>query len=353
MHRVRRYGLTRFDVELDRQIGDSQVSTRQLSMGVIELEDDAGNVGTGFFHSVTNPLPSLPELQAQFERELAGHVVGACPFSWVNRVERPRGGNVRPSIFHPGVEQAMWDLQGQILGLPLYQLLGGDRHKVPAYASGLEFHLDDDDTTEFYRRARAAGFTTFKVKVGHSDVDRDIRRLQLVQEVVGRDCRLMADANEAWSPKEAIRRVHAFSDAGVPLYWIEDPCLRDDFDGLRSIARALPDVLVNSGEYLDVSGKRRLIERRAVDVLNIHGSISEALKIGWLAAEAGLPVSVGNTNFEIGVHIAAALPEVGWVEYSSLSYNHLIEAPVEFCDGHALLPDRPGHGLRLAASPGR
>lgn len=350
MHSVRSYVLRRFDVELDRTIGDSQVSTRYLSLGVIELEDDAGRVGTGFFHSVTHPLPSLPELQAHFSRELVERVIGASPFAWVNRLERPRGGNIRASIFHPGVEQAMWDLQGQILDLPLYRVLGGDRDRVPAYASGLEFHLDDDDATAFYARARDAGFSTFKVKVGHPDIEWDIRRLQLVQKVVGAECRLMADANEAWSPKEAIRRLHAFRDAAVPLYWIEDPCLRDDLDGLRSISRALPDVLVNGGEYLDLSGKRRLIERHAVDVVNIHGSIGEALKIGWLAAEHGLPVAVGNTNFEVGVHIAAALPEVAWMEYSFLSYNHLIDTPIEFRDGYALLPDRPGHGLELAAS---
>lgn len=59
-------------------------------------------------------------------------------------------------------------------------------------------------------------------------------------------------------------------------------------------------------------------------------------------------VPVGNTNFEIGVHIAAALPEVTWLKYSFLSYNHLLATPIEFCDGYALVPDRPGHGLRLA-----
>jgi L-alanine-DL-glutamate epimerase-like enolase superfamily enzyme len=242
----------------------------------------------------------------------------------------------------------MWDLQGQILGLPLYRLLGGVRQRVPAYASGLEFHLTDDQVADFYARARAAGFSTFKVKVGHPDVDWDIRRLRLVQETVGRECQLMADANEAWAHKEAIRRLSAFHDAGVPLYWIEDPCLRHDFDGLRSISEAVPDVLVNAGEYLNLSGKRELLERGAVDVLNVHGSIGDAMKAGWLAAEHGVPISVGNTNFEIGVHIAAALPEVTWLEYSFLSYNHLLETPIEFCDGYALVPDRPGHGLRLA-----
>lgn len=353
MYRVEHYTLIRLEVGLDRLIGDSQISTRQLSLGVLELRDNQGRVGTGFFHSVTAPLPSLSELESRFQWELAGDLIGANPFSWTNRLERPRGGNIRASLFSPSVEQAMWDLQGQILETPLYRLLGGSRQKVPAYASGLEFHLTDDEVCAFYAMAKGVGFQAFKVKVGHPDLGWDIRRLQLVRDTVGPDCQLMADANEAWSPKEAIRRLYAYHDAGIPLYWIEDPCLRDDFVGLRRISEAVPFTLVNGGEYLDLSGKRQLIEQQAVDVLNIHASINDALKIGWLAAEHGIPVALGNTNFEIGVHIAAALPEISWLEYSFLSYNHLLETPVQFQDGCALLPERPGHGLRLAETARR
>jgi L-alanine-DL-glutamate epimerase-like enolase superfamily enzyme len=353
LHRIENYKLTRFVVELDRTIGDSQISTTQLSLGVLELEDNTGLVGTGFFHSVAGPLPSLVELEAWFQRELADDLIGASPFSLSNKLERPRGGNIRTSIFRPSVEQALWDLQGQALGLPLYRLLGGVRDKVPAYASGLEFHLEDEQVSAFYSKAKQAGFSAFKVKVGHPDLDWDVRRLKLVQDVVGPDCQLMADANEAWSPKEAIRRLHAYQGAGVPLYWIEDPCLRDDFEGLRSISQAVPFTLVNSGEYLSLSGKRQLVEQRAVDVLNVQGSVNDALKIGWLAAEHGIPVAIGNSDFELGVHIAAALPEVNWLEYSFLPYNHLLEQPIQFEDGYALLPDRPGHGLRLAEAARR
>lgn len=346
MHSVQHFGLARFDIELDRIIGDSQVSTRRLSMGVVELEDGEGRIGTGFFHSVIEPLPSLDDLRERFRYEYAERLIGADPFGWNNRVRRPRGGNMRISIFDPSVEQAMWDLQGQILGIPLYALLGGRDRRVPAYASGLEFHLDDDEVIEFYLRAKADRFTMFKVKVGHPDLDCDLRRLQLVRDTVGEGCQMMADANEAWSPKEAIRRLRAYEDAGIALHWIEDPCLRDDAEGLRTISRAVPTVLVNGGEYLDLSGKRRLIETGAVDIVNVHGSISDGLRIGWLAAEHGIPISIGNTNFEIGVHIGAALG-ASWIEYSYLSYNHLLETPVEFRDGYAFAPDRPGHGLRL------
>jgi L-alanine-DL-glutamate epimerase-like enolase superfamily enzyme len=158
----------------------------------------------------------------------------------------------------------------------------------------------------------------------------------------------MIDANEAWSPSEAIRRLHAYRRAGLEFLWVEDPCLRFDFDGLREIMRAVPFTLVNTGEYLGLSDKRRLIEAGAVGMLNIHGHITNSLRAAWLAGEHGLPVSIGNTNFEVGVHLAAALPGGPWLEYSFPNWNELVETPVRFENGCAFAPEVPGHGLRLS-----
>jgi L-alanine-DL-glutamate epimerase-like enolase superfamily enzyme len=72
------------------------------------------------------------------------------------------------------------------------------------------------------------------------------------------------------------------------------------------------------------------------------------MRAAWLAAEYGLEISLGNTSFEVGVHLAAALPECRWMEYSFQNYDHLLAQPVERRDGFALAPDRPGHGLTLA-----
>ncbi len=344
------YQITRFDFPRDRVIGDSQVRSERVSLATLELITKQGHVGLGFFFNNFFPLPALTELKRWFEVEIAPQVLGQNPFSLTNRLARPRGGNIRSWPYHidQAIDQALWDMQGKVLDLPLYRLLGGQEKRVPAYASGLGFHLSHTEIASLFRQAVQRGFNAFKVKVGHCDLAWDLTRLTHVVEVVGTEARLMIDANEAWSPKEAIYRLHAYREAGFNIYWVEDPCLRDDFAGLAQVAQAAPFCRLNTGEYLSLHDKHKLIEHRAVDILNVHGHINDTLKAAWLAAEYGLPVSLGNTPFELGVHLAAALPEVDGIEYSFMNYNHLLQEPVQFIDGYALAPDRPGHGLTLS-----
>ncbi len=268
----------------------------------------------------------------------------------LNRITRPRGGNNRalPFNFAEAINQALWDLHAQQLGLPLYHLLGGTDTRVRSYASGLDFHLSDDDFQAFFAATKAKGFDAFKIKVGHPDAAWDLHRLKLLTEVVGADATIMVDANEAWTPKEAIRRLHLYRDAGFPILWIEDPCLRDDYEGLRQVGEAVPFAHLNTGEYLNLHQKRHLIEARAVDILNVHGTVSDVMKAGWLAAEYGVEVSLGNTSMELGVHMAIALPECRWLEYSFHNNAFLLETPVRVEAGWAYAPEGPGHGLRLS-----
>ena len=345
------YQITRFDFPRDRVIGDSQVRSERISLATLELITKQGHVGLGFFFNNFFPLPALAELKRWFEVEIVPHVVGQNPFSLTNRLARSRGGNIRALPYHvdQAIDQALWDMQGKVLDLPLYRLLGGREKRVQAYASGLDFHLSHEGAASLFQQAAQMGFKAFKVKVGHRDLAWDLARLAHVVEVVGVEARLMVDANEAWSPKEAISRLHAYREAGFNIYWVEDPCLRDDFVGLAQVAQAVPFCRLNTGEYLSLHDKHKLIEHRAVDILNVHGHISDTLKAAWLAAEYGLPISLGNTPFELGVHLAAALPEVEGIEYSFMNYNHLLQEPIQFIDGYAIAPDRPGHGLTLSA----
>jgi len=342
------FKITRYEFPRNRVIGDSQVRIDMHYIGTLELTCGDRHVGLGFFGGLLSPLPPLVELERVFSTEVWPGLKGQDPFALLNRRSRPRGGNIGASRFAEAVDQALWDLQGKILEMPLYRLLGGTDNRVHAYASGLDYHLTLDETTRFFADAAARGFRAFKIKVGHPDLAWDLERLGAISAAVGAGATLMVDANEAWSPKEAIRRAHAYRDAGFQIYWIEDPCLRDDFDGLATVAREVPFSHINSGEYLDLHGKRLLMEHRAVDILNVHGQISDTRLAAWLAAEYGIPVSLGNTFFELGVHLAASLPEQPWMEYSFQDYDVLVEQPVEFRDGYALAPERPGHGLVLS-----
>jgi L-alanine-DL-glutamate epimerase-like enolase superfamily enzyme len=353
--RIVDFRLTRFQFRRDRIIGDSQVHIADANYGALELIADDGKVGLGFFHALLTPLPSLDEIERLFREEAWRRLEGEAPAALVNRVQRPRGGNIRRAAlpFDEAVNQAAWDLCGKELGLPLWRLLGGRGARVRAYASGLDFHMSDAEFTAFFQRAAAAGFRAFKIKVGHPDAEWDLNRLRLLRAAVGDASQAMVDANEAWSPKEAVRRLDLYRRAGFDLLWVEDPTLRDDFEGLREIRAGAPFVHVNSGEYLDLHGKRMLIEARGVDILNVHGHVSDTMRAGWLAAEHGLPVSLGNTTLELGVHMAVALPGVEWLEYSFQNYNHLVEEPVEIRDGYAYAPARPGHGLVLSETARR
>lgn len=341
------YKLHRLRLPLQPPIGDSQVFFDEHWISVLELLTDDGLTGVGFQLRQGMPTPSLAEQIAQFKFGHWKELKGANPFGVGMRISRPRGGNVGAGEFSLAIETAVWDLMAKAVHLPLYRLLGGTDPKVRAYGSTLDFHLSDADFRQRLGDFQNMGFRAVKTKVGHPDIAWDLRRLGIVLEVFGPDVDLMIDANEAWSPKEALRRANVFHNEGFEVFWIEDPITRDDHAGYAKLCSQIPFARINTGEYLGFGGKRRLLEAHAVDVLNVHGSIAMSRAAAYLAGDYGIPVSLGNTLLEIGVHLAASLPECLYLEYSDLSWNQLAKDPVRFEAGYAFAPDCPGHGIEL------
>jgi len=348
--RITEFRITRFQFARDRVIGDSQVRADDVNIAALELIADTGAVGLGFIQTLFFPLPDQAEIERVFRSEVWPGLEGQPPAALVHRVGRPRGGNQRAYSlpFHEALQVALWDLAAKEVNLPLHVLLGSRRDKVEAYASGLDFHLSDDEFAAFFRHADAIGYRAFKIKVGSPDFDWDMNRLRILKENVRKDALFMIDANEAWGAKEALVKLTAIRDAGYELLWVEDPILRNDHHGLKMLKDAANWTLINSGEYLDANGKRLLMEADATDILNVHGQVTDVMRIGWLAADRGVPVSLGNTFLEVGIHMACALPEVQWLEYSFQNFDHLVDETVLIKDGWAYAPNRPGHGLVLS-----
>jgi L-alanine-DL-glutamate epimerase-like enolase superfamily enzyme len=344
------FRITRFQFPRDRVIGDSQVRTDEVHLATLELIGERGETGLGFMQSLFHPLPAEKEIERTFREECWPSIEGQHVESLAHAVRRPRGGNVRRMglPFEEALQHAVWDLFAKSVHMPLWKLLGAQRREVNAYASGLDFHLSDEDFQRLFTQAAAQGFRAFKIKVGHLEVERDLHRLALLKKVVGPGALVMVDANEAWTPKEAVRNLTLMQRAGHEIYWIEDPILRDDFAGLKLIQDQCGPTLLNAGEYLDLSGKRKLLEARVCDLLNVHGQVTDVMRIGWLAADMGARISMGNTFLELGVNMALALPGVEWLEYSFQNFEHLVEQPFEIRDGRIFGSEAPGHGLVIS-----
>ncbi len=350
-HRIATYKLTRFQYPRDRSVGDSQVLTTEINVAAIELIDAGGRIGLGFAQSLFSLLPDPAEIERIFLEQAWPGLEGKLPSALALAVRRPRGGNVRRMTlpFEEAIQQAVWDLLAQQQGVPLWQMLGAERQSVPAYASGLDFHLSDHAFSELFGNAAEQGYRGFKIKVGHPELERDLHRLNLLRQAVGPERPVMIDPNEAWNAQQAIDALAIFERAGHRIFWVEDPVPRDDIDGLKMIRR-LGLTRVNAGEYLDLSGKRRLLEQRACDMLNVHAQVGDVMRAGWLASEHNVEVTLGNSFLEIGVNMALALPGVRWLEYSFQNFDHLVEETFPIRDGMIFGSDRPGHGLRLSAA---
>ncbi|WP_425052802.1 mandelate racemase/muconate lactonizing enzyme family protein [Psychromarinibacter sp. S121] len=347
---LKHFRLTRFQFGRDRVIGDCQVRFDTFHGFALELTDAEGRTGLGFGHSMWEAVAPQAELEARFARAVWPDLDGRTPGALIHRIERPRGGNQRDATvgFGEALQIALWDLAAKQAGLPMADFMGGTRRRAPVYASGLDYHLSDAEFSSFFARAAELGFRAFKIKVGNPDPAWDLHRIELLRDVVGPEAGVMIDANEGWSAKEAAARLSMFHKAGHDFIWVEDPILRNDFEGLRALSAACPWTQINSGEYLDVSNRARLLMTRSTDIINVHGRVTEVMHTGWLAAELGIPVALGNTTLEIGVHAACALPEVPWMEYSFQNYDMLVETPFHIEDGFIHVPDRPGLGLTLS-----
>jgi L-alanine-DL-glutamate epimerase-like enolase superfamily enzyme len=352
--RLADYRVTRFQFERDRPVGDSQIRIDEVWVAALELIDENGRVGLGFAQSLLTPLPEIAEIERVFAEEAWPTLVGSDPAALVLAVKRARGGNVRQMglPFEKGLQDAVWDLLAKQMGLPLWRMLGAERQAVPVYASGLDFHLSDHDFQELFGSAAEQGFCGFKIKVGHPDVERDLHRLGLLRQATGGRGPVMIDANEAWTAQEAVEAIRLFQKEGHKIFWAEDPVARDDIGGLQMLRR-LGLTRINAGEYLDLGGKRRLIDAQACDMLIVNGPTGDGMRAGWLANDANVEVTLGNTFLEIGVNVALALPGVRWLEYSFQNFEHLVEAPFEIVEGHMHARDVPGHGLQLSEAARR
>src|SRR5919199_5793480 len=177
----------------------------------VTVETSAGTTGTGeIFFGRLDAAPGI--LAHLINDELAPAIVGDDPF--LIRGIRDKlwhltdyHGTVGLALFGiAGIDIALWDLLGRTLGQPVWRLLGARRDRVPAYAMVGWLNYDLDRLKRICLEAVGQGFRGVKVKVGAATLEEDVRRIEAVRSVLGREHLLMVDANQVFSVDDALRR---------------------------------------------------------------------------------------------------------------------------------------------------
>jgi L-alanine-DL-glutamate epimerase-like enolase superfamily enzyme len=250
------------------------------------------------------------------------------------------------------LDTALWDIKAALAGQPLWRLLGGRERIVPAYASGLDIGLDDEQLVAVYQQYAARGLRAAKLK-GGLDVEQDRHRLSLVREVFadalgGLRPGLMLDANESWTRKQAVRHV-AELERTLDLTWVEEPVRRWDAEGLAAVGRGIRASVATGENLTGLEQFRPLLAAGAVDIVQTASvwGVTHFLRVAALAHAHDLPVSpVGTTPVGL-LHAATSVPNHIVAELQDLTPP--VGVTVDLCieDGGYVLGESSGLGIRV------
>jgi len=269
-----------------------------------------------------------------------------------------------------GIDQALWDIRGKGMGVPVYQLLGGpvDPRGVRGY-----YHASASTKEELARLRQSAvrdGVSCFKSGIPgyyewietHAKIERAVKALQFLREGLGPDIDIGIDFHAKTSPSVASILVKEVEP--LNLLFIEEPCPPENVPAMQRIARRSTTPIATGERLIASYGCRELIELGVVDILqpdiNHVGGITGLWKVAAMAGFSGISMAPHACEGPIGglatVHLDAAIPnfliqeicsgvtpttkEKVWEEWLGFPAMRMV-------NGRFPLPERPGLGFEL------
>ncbi len=341
------------EVPLSNPIGTAIHSIRSVGCVLVDVRSTDGVVGQSYAFTI-----NADRLRA-FDEMITGlaefAVVGADEHA-TEAIWHRLWGEINPTG-HKGVtisamsalDVACWDLVGRSLELPLHKLWGSCRESVPTYASSglwLSYTLDElvAEAAAFVEQ----GFTAMKIRLGSERSADDVDRVRAVRSAIGNDVDLLADANQKFTAKQAIRLGRQLE--GFNLVWFEEPVPAYDLAGHARVRDAL-DVPIASGETEYTRfGMQAMLDAGAADILMPDlqriGGYGEFRKASAAASAQNTPVST-HIFTEHSLCLAGSLQNCISVEHMDWFAPLFTESMELNSDGELVVPNRPGHGFTV------
>jgi len=354
--RIERIETVPIRVPLDRVYKGSHYQMTHRSTIVTRIHTACGIVGEAY---AGDEDAGLAEIDAIIGTEIAPLLIGEDAFAiercW--QIARPATWNILRDrrlglVATASVDVALWDAVGKALRLPLYRLWGGYRDRVPVITIGGYYAADADIDAEV-KGLVDAQFAGMKFKIGGLTAEEDAQRVRQARRAAGDDFALAVDANQGWTPAEAIRFSNLVRDCN--LMWFEEPCQwQNDRRAMRDVRLAAGIPVCAGQTEFSAAGCRDLMETGSIDFCNFDSSWSggptEWRRVAGMATVYDVRMA-HHEEPQVAAHLLASIPHGTYLEYFHPQrdpiWHNLIANRPQLADGHIPLPAGAGLGWEL------
>ena len=327
---------------------------------LVRVISDDGLIGFGESHHGQNPT-AMAEV---VEKGIGSLLIGADPLDtegiWdrINKQQIVTHGLGAGSIMAlSGIDIALWDLKGKILGQPVFRLMGGAQRKIRAYAGGLSLGFQPLDTLETEVGGLIAqGYTAIKMRIGDTP-RRDAERVGHIRKTFGDELDIAVDAATRYTELDIPDVIRYCEDNHV--YWLEEPFTPDNIPAYQKLARHTKIPLAAGENHYARPAFRELFEARAIAIVQADvcktGGLSEGKKIADMAAAWHLHAAPHTSHSILSnaasAHLLAALPNGLIYEADVAPINpfrtDLAKVPFGVENGYIEPRDEPGLGIEI------
>ncbi len=350
-------------------IFSSRHSNAKRNWLIVRIQTDEGIEGIG----ESSMLSSDPIVESLIQEWSENYLVGKDPLAgqvhWtrLHQDNLGRGGRLYSTVLS-GIDIALWDLRGKILGVPVYQLLGGPfRNKLRVYANGWYTNPASPELiAEEAKKVVEMGYTAMKFdpfgKIAYTTISPEeaqlsVDRVAAVREAVGPNVDILIEVHARFNVYTAVglaRRMEQYRP-----FWYEEPVSQENTNEMRQVRDRI-NIPVATGERLYLKFPFfDLVKNEAVDILQPDicnaGGITELHKIGSMAEAQHVMMAPHNTNSAVGTvasfHLDTAMPNFLIQEYHAEFYEphyfEVVQGLPRQKDGYVNLPEGPGLGISL------